>query len=68
MKKLMLNKEIIANLSLKEMNVVKGLTGETCGYAYTCALSCAPCATVYPCLSVDFCEATKEVSVCDLCQ
>jgi|GEM_PF-1793455 len=36
MKKLMLNKETIANLSSREMNVLKGLTGDTCGAQYTC--------------------------------
>jgi len=31
MKKLTLKKEVVANLSSQEMDVVKGLTGQTCG-------------------------------------
>ena len=39
MKKLSLNKETVANLSSREMNEVKGLTGQTC-QGETCGTSC----------------------------
>lgn len=54
MKKLTLNKETVANLSLQEMNDVKGLTGQTCAgdtckeyftLYLTCGIACtADCA------------------------
>jgi len=53
MKKLTLNKETIANLSSQEMNVVKGLTGNTCGGACNDTTTCPyPTVNMYTCPAV----------------
>jgi len=59
MKKLTLNKEVIANLSSQEMNVVKGLTGQTCA-GDTCEITvCNDCFTLF--LTCGVCVTTSQV-------
>lgn len=65
MKKLSLNKEVVASLSSKEMNGVKGLTGQTC-VGETCALSGCDCPT-YVGESCDYCIASEAYSNCPAC-
>jgi len=62
MKKLTLNKEVIANLCSQEMNVVKGLSGNTC-VGTQCAINsyvtCISCVE-----TCDMCPTTGDTCVC----
>ena len=65
MKKLTLNKEVIANLCSTEMNGVKGQTGNTC-QGDTCLMSGCGCVypTVAPWETCPVCIITDDDATC----